>query len=71
MTEDEVESVAPKRAAELIGCSVSYIYQLMESGELPSHKLSRKMRRIRLADIRALQQRREIRRSKPETKPPA
>jgi excisionase family DNA binding protein len=49
--------IPPKQAFELIGCGVTYGYQLLAAGELESYHLGR-ARRVTVASIHAFIQRR-------------
>jgi hypothetical protein len=49
--------VRPKVAAQMIGCSVGYVYSLMNDGQLESRKLTRRgyERGIRLVSIASIE----------------
>jgi hypothetical protein len=49
--------VRPKEAAQIIGCSVGYVYSLMNDGQLESRKLTRRgyERGIRLVSVASIE----------------
>jgi Helix-turn-helix domain len=49
--------VRPKQAAEMIGCSVGFIYQLMNDGQLAHRSITRrgKERGIRLISVASIE----------------
>ncbi|MBL7622505.1 helix-turn-helix domain-containing protein [Frankia sp. AgB1.8] len=55
--------LSPTETAEILGCSRLFIQRLLDGGEIPSERLpGSRHRRIRLSDILAFRQRRDLKR---------
>nr|WP_306270516.1 helix-turn-helix domain-containing protein [Ornithinimicrobium sp. HY1793] len=55
---DSDSTITPSRAASSLGMSRSHLYKLLDSGEIPFHRVGRD-RRIRFSDLTSFEEQRQ------------